>query len=205
MPRWGMVIDLSRCIGCNACTIACKQENGTPPEVFFTRVLTREVGTFPKSNMNFLPVLCNHCSDPPCESICPTGATYIREDGIVLVEKRKCIGCRACYVACPYKNRFYISRKWNKKFGYFLDQASTFEEYKYKDHCPGTTMKCTLCSNRIDERLEPACVTTCLTDARVFGDLDDPSSEIADLIFKKGGTRLLEGLNTNPSVYYVGG
>jgi len=205
MPKWGMVIDLDRCIGCNACTMACKQENGTPQEIFFARVLTRELGKFPKTRILFIPVLCNQCSDPPCENICPTGATYIRDDGLVLVDHDKCIGCRACYVACPYKNRFYISRKWDRKKGYFGSQTSVIELEKYKDYCPGTTVKCDFCSHRIDEGLEPACVITCPTDARIFGDLEDPDTKIVDLIVRKGGKRLLEELNTNPSVYYIGG
>lgn len=199
-----MVIDLSRCIGCNSCTIACQHENGTPPDVFYTRVLTREIGEFPKVKMLFLPVLCNHCADPPCETICPTGATYIREDGVVLIDKDKCIGCRACYVACPYKNRFYISRKWDQKSGYFGNVLSKLEEEQYKEYTPGTSFKCNFCAHRIDEGLEPACVVACPTEARVFGDLDDPNSKVVDLITKKGGLQLLEKLNTNPSVYYIG-
>lgn len=199
-----MVIDLRRCIGCNACTIACQQENGIPPDIFYTRVLTRETGEFPKVKMLFLPVLCNHCADPPCEKICPSGATYIREDGIVSIDKDKCIGCEACYVACPYKNRFYIPRKWDKKSGYFGNLVSKLEEKQYKEYTSGTSFKCTLCAHRIDEGLEPACVITCPTEARVFGDLNDPNSKVADLILKKGGVQLLGELNTNPSVYYVG-
>src|ERR1035438_2716603 len=105
MPRLGMVIDRKRGIGCNACTLACKQENGTPEGVHYARVITREIGTYPKTRRTFLPVLCNHCDDAPCAQACPSGATWIRNDGLVMVEREKCIGCRACAVACPYMNQ----------------------------------------------------------------------------------------------------
>ena len=105
-----MVIDLRRCIGCNACTVACKQEHGTPEGIHFARVVTREMGTYPATKRTFLPVLCNHCHDAACVHVCPSGASYTRPDGIVLVNKDICIGCRACAVACPYMNRHFIER-----------------------------------------------------------------------------------------------
>ncbi len=202
--RWGMVIDLSRCIRCNACTIACQQENGVPPDIFYTRVLSRETGEYPKVKTIFLPVLCNHCEDPPCEEVCPSGATYIREDGLVLIDSDKCIGCRACYVACPYKNRFYLSRSRNRSGGYYGKSLSVLEERQYKQFTPGTSVKCTMCSHRLDEGLEPACVVACPSEARIFGDLNDPNSKVIDLISRKTGIQLLRELNTSPSVYYVG-
>jgi len=108
LSRWGMVIDLRRCIGCNACTVACKAEHGTPPGIFFTRVLAKEVGTYPAVKRLYIPVLCNHCQSAPCEEVCPTEATHRWNGGVVLVDSNKCMGCRACYEACPYQNRFYL-------------------------------------------------------------------------------------------------
>jgi molybdopterin-containing oxidoreductase family iron-sulfur binding subunit len=105
MATWGMVFDLRRCIGCNACAVACKQENSLPHDVFFTRTLSEEVGEYPVVTRMYIPTLCNHCGDAPCERVCPTGATYTREDGIVMVDENVCIGCGSCMVACPYDAR----------------------------------------------------------------------------------------------------
>jgi Fe-S-cluster-containing dehydrogenase component len=110
MTRWGMVLDLARCIGCNACTVACKIENGTPPDHYWARVYTEETGTFPDVQTTYVPALCNHCADAPCVTVCPTGASHQREDGIVLVNQDTCIGCRACMAACPYAARFYLRK-----------------------------------------------------------------------------------------------
>ena len=105
MARYGMVFDLKRCIGCNACVIGCKQENSLPDGVFFTRTLSEEYGVYPAVNRVYIPTLCNHCEDAPCEKVCPSGATYTRPDGIVMVDPEKCIGCGSCAVACPYDQR----------------------------------------------------------------------------------------------------
>jgi Fe-S-cluster-containing dehydrogenase component len=105
MARYGMVFDLKRCIGCNACVIACKQENSLPDGVFFTRTLSEEYGVYPAVNRVYIPTLCNHCEDAPCEKVCPSGATWTRPDGIVMVDPEKCIGCGSCAVACPYDQR----------------------------------------------------------------------------------------------------
>ena len=198
--RLGMVIDLKRCVGCNACTLACKQEHGTPAGMHFARVITHEVGTYPNSTRTFLPVLCNHCLDAPCAQVCPTGATYIRPDGIVMVENKKCIGCRACAVACPYMNRHFIAE------GMLQDgrgHLSPFELVKFAEFEEGTMSKCILCAHRVDEGLEPACVVTYPTECRIFGDLDDENGPLQRLIRERNGSVLLPECNTRPSVYYL--
>lgn len=202
MARLGMVIDLKRCIGCNACTLACKQENGTPEGVHYARVVTREVGTYPKTRRTFLPVLCNHCGDPPCAHACPSGATYIRNDGLVMVDKEKCIGCRACSCACPYMNRHFIE-KGMLEHGYGTDGLSPYEAIKFADFEEGTNTKCTMCAHRVDQGLEPACVVTCPTDARIFGDLEPADGKLQKLIRERKGWTLLPECNTKPSVFYL--
>ncbi|HXE91694.1 MAG TPA: 4Fe-4S dicluster domain-containing protein [Terriglobales bacterium] len=202
MARLGMVIDLKRCIGCNACTVACKQENGTPAGVHFARVITREVGTYPQTRRTFLPVLCNHCDDAPCAQVCPSGATHIRADGIVMVDKDVCIGCRACAVACPYMNRHYIERGL-LAHGYSGDGVSPLEAVKFTQFEEGTMTKCTFCAHRVDQGLEPACVVTCPTEARIFGDLDQKDGRLRRLIRERNGWTLLPEAETKPSVYYL--
>ncbi len=202
MTRWGMVLDLTRCIGCNACTVACKVENGTPPDHYWARVYTEETGTFPDVQTTYVPALCNHCADAPCVTVCPTGASFQRDDGIVLVNEDTCIGCRACMTACPYAARFYL-RKGVLEAGYHGERTA-FEDAKWEAFTEGTVTKCTFCAHRVDEGLEPACVITCPTDARIFGDLDDPESKPSTLIRERNGQQPLAELGTNPSVYYVG-
>ena len=202
MTHWGMVIDLKRCVGCHSCTLACKEENGTPPDVFFTRVLEDEVGTYPQTTRQFVPVLCNHCRNAPCVEVCPTGATYrTPEEGIVLVDKEVCVGCRACYVACPYNNRFYLD-DGVLETGYF-GTLTPYEKYKYAAFEAGTVIKCTFCYHRLQKGLEPAFVATCPTGARVFGNLDDPESKINALIRQRRGYQPLAELGTDPSVFYL--
>ena len=202
MTRWGMVLDLTRCIGCNACTVACKIENGTPPDHYWARVYTEETGTFPDVQTTYVPALCNHCADAPCVTVCPTGASFQRDDGIVLVNQDTCIGCRACMTACPYAARFYL-RKGVLEAGYHSERTA-FEDAKWEAFTEGTVTKCTFCAHRVDDGLEPACVITCPTDARIFGDLDDPDSKPSTLIRERNGQQPLAELGTNPSVYYVG-
>ncbi|MBI2918589.1 MAG: 4Fe-4S dicluster domain-containing protein [Chloroflexi bacterium] len=199
MARLGMVIDLKRCIGCYSCVAACKAENGTPPGVFWGRVLEKEEGKFPATKRTFLPVLCNHCQEPACLRVCPTGATSQRPDGIVLIDYKKCIGCRACMAACPYQTRYYL----NSIQPYYPLGFTPFEERKYQKFQRGVVTKCTFCPERLDQGLEPACVQTCITGARYFGDLADPASQVSRLLRERYAFRLLPEAGTEPSVYYL--
>ncbi|MFC2068725.1 sulfate reduction electron transfer complex DsrMKJOP subunit DsrO [Chloroflexota bacterium] len=199
MPRWGMVLDLSRCIGCYACVMACKTENGTPKGVFWAKVLEQEVGKFPSARRVFWPVLCNHCQAPTCVEVCPSGATNQRPDGIVEVDYNKCIGCRYCIQACPYNIRVFM----DEIEGYFPKELTPYEKVKYEEWQAGTVTKCTFCVHRVDNNLEPACVIACPSGARVFGDLDDPNSKVSMLIRKFRGTQLRPEAATDPSVYYL--
>jgi phenylacetyl-CoA:acceptor oxidoreductase 27-kDa subunit len=174
MTRLGMLIDLKRCIGCDACTIACKQEQGTPPDVMFARVFSREYGKFPNTKKFFLPILCNHCEDPPCMKACPSHAIQKRKDGIVFVDEDKCCGAQACVGACPYGAIYYPAAD---SLEYF-DEATELEKYQFqrKIKLP-VAMKCNFCAPRLEKGMEPACVVTCPTGCRIFGDLDDQSSK----------------------------
>lgn len=211
--RYGMAIDLKKCIGCYSCVIACKVENGTQPGVFWARVIQREEGKYPTVRQVFLPMLCFHCVEAPCEEVCPTGATIKREDGIVYVDNTKCVGCRYCIMACPFDNRYFI----DKMRTYFPGHTTPYEESKIEqfEHQRGVTQKCDFCMHRIDEGLRrglkvgvdrdatPACVNACITNARYFGDLNDPNSEVSQLIAQRKGQQLHWELGTDPSVYYL--
>ena len=179
MATCGLVINHAVCSGRHACTVACKAENGTPPGVFWTRVLEKEEGTYPFAYKVSMPIRCNHCSDPPCVLVCPTGASYQREDdNLVLVDQDKCIGCHSCVVACPYEARFIPG----DAKGYYGEHKTPYEEVSYRKWQVGTAQKCTLCVDRIDQGLKPACIETCPARTLVFGDLNDPGSEISKLI-----------------------
>ncbi len=200
VPRLGMAIDLKRCIGCQSCTLACKGENGTPPGVFWMRVLEKEEGKYPLARKIFLPIRCNHCTDPPCVPVCPTGASYKREeDNLVLINQDKCIGCRACLVACPYQVRFTTE----DSKGYYGEKLTPYENEAYKKWQPRTAQKCTFCVHRIDKGLEPACVQTCPTRALVFGDLNDQESEISRSLRERPHFQPRAELGTDPSLYYL--
>ena len=199
----GMVFDLKACIGCNACVVACKQENSLPDGVFFTRTLSEDYGVYPANKRVYIPTLCNHCEDAPCEKVCPSGATYTRDDGIVMVDDDLCIGCGTCAVACPYDQRTEIEAESLKAGLFGTGELTPFEEQGYGRWTPGTVTKCDFCSQRVDVGLEPACVVTCPTDARIFGDLDDPDSKVNKMIRERRGQPTLAMKNTKPKVYYV--
>jgi dimethyl sulfoxide reductase iron-sulfur subunit len=200
LARLGMIIDLVRCIGCDACTVACQTENGTPPGIQYAPVFRKEVGKFPQAKVVFLPTLCMHCENPPCMKACPTRAISKREkDGIVLVDQDKCCGSRACIVACPYGALHF----YEGKSGMYGEEITEPEKRGVKKFTAGTVQKCTFCSHRVDEGLEPACVVTCPTNCRIFGDLDNPQSEVSRLMRQRNGVRPRAEAGTDPSVRYL--
>jgi Fe-S-cluster-containing dehydrogenase component len=199
MKRWGMVIDLKRCIGCNSCTLACKIQNGTPPGIFYRRVLEKTSGKYPAFRRTYLPVQCMHCEDPPCVAACPSGVFSKREDGIVIADTNKCYGAKACRMACPYHAITFLEEIRD----YFPDGRTDTEKVWYENHRAGTANKCNFCADRVDEGLEPACVQACPTATMIFGDLNDPHSEASMLIRARDGVKLHSELGTNPAVYYV--
>ena len=200
--RYGMVMDLGRCVGCSSCVVACRAEHGQPAGILYHRVEKYEVGKYPSAYMRFLPILCMHCQEPPCLEVCPTGATYKRDDGLVLIDHNKCIGCRYCILACPYD----VRQSLKALDGYYGPGTVTpFETAKHGSFDTGTAVKCDFCSARLAEGKLPACVDTCPAQARCFGDLDDPESEVSRLVGLHGGTVLKEELGTKPSVYYIRG
>jgi len=177
--QYGMVIDTRRCIGCHACTVACKSEFDVPLGVNRSWVEYTEKGNYPAVQRTFLPRLCNHCSDPPCVKVCPTGATYKREeDGVVVVDPDICIGCKYCILACPYDARF-------------LNELT------------GAADKCDFCLHRVKQGLVPACVNTCVGQARIFGDINDPGSAVSQLLAENAVTVLRREMGTRPNVYYI--
>jgi len=176
--RWAMLVDLRKCIGCQACTAACKFENNVPGAVFRTWVPDVEIGRYPDTRRAFLPRLCNHCKRPSCIEVCPAGATWQRRDGIVVVDYDRCIGCGACVDACPYDARFINP----------LTQ---------------TADKCNFCAQRTDQGLLPACVETCVGGARQFGDLNDPHSAPARALQQRPVQVLKPETGNQPCVLYI--
>ena len=179
MANYGFAIDLRKCIGCHACTIACKAEHDIPVGVNRCWVKTVEKGAFPETRRLFFPVLCNQCDDAPCVNICPTSALYKRRDGIVDLNGAACIGCRACMAACPYDQLFI-------------------------DPNTRTAEKCNFCANRVENELQPACVSVCPTECRIFGDLDDPTSEVARIVQRESFMVRKPEKGTGPKIFYLG-
>lgn len=178
MAHYAMVMDLTKCTGCRACTVACQMENQLDAEEHWLRVMIREEGRYPTVTKHFLTVQCMHCDDPPCLQVCPTGATYKHRDGFVLVDHKRCIGCKYCVVACPYQARVF-------------------------NHRTGIPEKCVFCIQRVTKGVSPACLIACPTGARAFGDVNDPESEVSRLIARKKPVRLRPDLGTNPNIWYV--
>ena len=205
MPQYGMVIDLKRCYGCYACVMACKTSNHTPPGVLWARLLQGEVGSYPNVVRQTLPVLCMHCDEPSCMEVCPTGATQKLDNGIVIVEKDKCMGCKYCVMACPYGARYSVE-EWESYFpeGLPLSPYEEFTKAAFEEKSGvGVATKCDFCLDRISEGKNPSCVDACPANARIFGDLDDPDSEVSILIKKERGQVLNPELGNKPKVYYL--
>lgn len=218
--RWVMVIDLRKCIGCHACTIGCVAENKLPPGVVYRPVMEEEAGTYPNVTRKFLPRPCLQCDQPPCTEVCPVGATYKSGDGIVKVDYEQCIGCRYCVTACPYGARtfdfgeLYVQSAPEAKALVGKERASAMErspsfEYgkawaRAGDASPvGNARKCHFCEHRLAEGMLPACVTTCVGRATLFGDANDPESVVSRLIAQPNVMRLKEELGTEPRVFYL--
>jgi len=205
-PQLGMVIDLKRCYACMACVTACKTENFTPPGVFWARVLKGETGTYPNTVRQALPVLCMQCEEPSCKTVCPTGATYQTDDGVVHVDKNKCIGCNYCGMACPYGAR-YMVEKWESYFpeGLPLSEYEQFAKEQWETRSGvGVNTKCDFCAvRRANGNMEPACVRACPANARIFGDLSDPDSDVSILIRQHRGMPLNPEHGNKPRVYYL--
>ncbi len=196
--RWGMLVDTTKCTpGCNACVTACQTENGLPTQPgptdaqWIRKIEIKEIKT---GKAHSLPVMCQHCAEPPCVDVCPTGASFKRADGIVLVDKHICIGCRYCMMACPYKARSFIHEPVTNQ----------------KPDVPrgmGTVESCTMCVHKVDKGENPACMTACAAagyGAIVFGDLNDPNSEISKRVAQYSTRPLREDLNLNTGVRYQG-
>ena len=199
----GMVISLKRCIGCHTCSNACKMSNNVPMGMLWTRTLTEgcdildgAVGTYPNLSRTYLPIACQHCENPACLKVCPTGATYKDALGRVEIDYDKCIGCRMCMAACPYNARVF---NWEEPV---RDPDFSYGDKDVPVRSKGVAEKCTMCKERTDRGDEPMCVVCCPTRARTFGDLDDPGSEISKLVREKGAYNLLPEQGTRPQVYY---
>jgi Fe-S-cluster-containing dehydrogenase component/formate-dependent nitrite reductase membrane component NrfD len=177
--RYGFVIDHDRCIGCHACTVACKEEHDVPIGVFRTWVKYIEKGVFPASSRHFGVMRCNHCDNAPCIEICPTTALFRRDDGIVDFDSSRCIGCKSCMQACPY-------------------------DALYIDPRSHTAAKCNFCAHRVERSLEPACVIVCPTQAIMTGDLDDPASKVSRIVATQKVSTRKPQKGTEPKLYYVG-
>ena len=178
MPKYGLIIDLTKCVGCRACTTACQMQNDLESYERWLRVQEVEGGKFPSATKSFLTVQCQHCDKAPCISVCPVSANYKRTDGIVMIDEERCVGCKYCIVACPY-------------------QARIFNEER------GVAQKCWLCYKRVEKGVAPACVVACPAGARYFGDFDDPDSEASKLIVRRKAAKLRPDLGTEPTLYYI--
>ncbi len=206
--QWAMVIDQSKCTGCGYCVMACRAHNDVPPNITWNPVI--EAGQVGNQKV-YLPRPCMQCSKAPCVEVCPVKASYYRPDGIVMMDYDRCIGCRYCEVACPYGARSF---NW-KKFEGTNPAVPEWGEPEVPRRPRGVPEKCAFCYQRIDRGLQlglepgvdadatPACVVACPTEARVFGDANDPNSEVSKLLKANPHFRLREDLGTGPRVYYL--
>jgi phenylacetyl-CoA:acceptor oxidoreductase 27-kDa subunit len=216
--RLAMLIDLAKCIGCDACSVACKMENSSPADIWWAPVMQKEVGKYPKAKLVFIPTLCMHCEDPPCMMSCPTKAITQRSDGIVLINEDKCSGSKACIAACPYN----AISMWERDLPIYGEGQSLtpLDELARQKHHLGSAQKCTFCAHRMDNAKEnhlkagldreatPACVLACPAECRIFGDIDDDKSPPSTYLEKaKNDGRTIFVLRpeakTKPKVAYL--
>lgn len=226
MSKYAMVIDLKRCTGCGGCIVACKNENNLSDGIVWSSKITETVGTFPDVRYAYYPTLCNHCENAPCVSGCPTRALYKGEGGLTLHDPGKCIGCRYCMGRCPYG---VISFNWENPHPAWRARTETIAQgttspaqvaeqvggevipYYNPESAEGyagirprgVVEKCHFCAHRVENEQLPYCVEACPADARIFGDLDDPNSEVSKLVKKFKSFRLREELGTEPKVFYI--
>ena len=193
--RWGMLIDTTQCKeGCNDCVTACHRENGVSggtratDSQWIRKIELKDVSSGRELS---LPMMCQHCEHPPCVDVCPTTASFKRADGIVLVDKHRCIGCRYCMMACPYKARSFV-------------HESLYDQNPDVPRGKGTVEACTLCVHRIDQGRQPACAEACPNKAILFGDLNDPESEIARKVGSVASVQVRADLRLNPGIRYQG-
>lgn len=206
MTKYGMVIDEKRCVACNRCSMACIVEHNLPDGVTWTRARTEggdyfmTPGTDASGNltMKFYTFACQHCDNPACVAVCPTGASSKRDDGIVDIDWEKCTGCQSCIAACPYEGvRTYIEKEPTFQLDFAVGDADM------PKHVANVVEKCTFCVQRIDRGEMPRCVEVCFSHARHFGDLDDPASEVSKLIADRSYEQLLVDQGTGPNVYFL--
>lgn len=206
--RWAMVVDLNKCVGCGQCVLACQANNDVSPNMAWNRIL--EMGQI-NGQESFLPIQCMHCADAPCTHICPVGATYQREDGIVMMDYDRCIGCRYCQEACPFGARLF---NW-QAFDGPNPAVPEWGEPEVERRPRGVVEKCSFCFQRIDRGLAagltpgrdleatPACVVACPLKARLFGDLNDPASPVSKALADQKAFRLREDEGYEPRIYYL--
>lgn len=207
--KWGMVVDLDKCTGCKTCEAACREENNVPfygnerYDAYWLRVA--DIKPHHGGEEKHLPLMCQHCEDPPCVHVCVTKASFVRGDGTVQIDEHKCIGCRYCVIACPYRARSIIFKN-----------NDTWTNKEVPKMMIGVATKCSFCMHRIDKEVAaaaeegrkpkpvPACVEKCPHDALIFGDLNDPESKVAKLV-EHGDVQVLRpNLEVKPHVYYEG-
>lgn len=205
MTKLAIAVNVDRCVGCHTCSISCKMSNNVPDGMLWNRVLTENsevidgaVGVYPALSRDYLPLACQHCENPACQKVCPTGATYKDDKGRVEIDYDKCIGCRMCMAACPYNARVF---NWTEPV---RSAGASYGEADVPVRPKGVMEKCTLCHERADRGDAPMCVACCPARARVYGDLDDPNSDISKIAREKNVRILLEEMGTSPQVFYFG-